>query len=761
MRTNIKAFPTLILACFLSLNLCFPISAQAKKKPKLPPTQVSVSPTTILEGESTTLVFSKAVNPSQPVTVNYALSGTAVWGTDYVVSGIPGQVTIPAGAPSASVTLTALTDNVFPEPNETVVITLRGGAGYSLPKAKKKARKPTVTIVDVVPSGPIEITSVSNSNPLPLAPLTLTTTGIAQAGVVSVRFFNDAGFLVTVPAARVNSEDGKIVIGAPLYIDPASKNITAGAVSMILIQGNSFSAPVSLNIQDLPPLSAYGLQSGAVSSAIFTLDTSLLGGRLNVLQAATVIQNVNTTSAQANTKALLASAIKAKHEVEGIAAQNSISSWGQLPDGTPIQFDRGQLDMVDRVIALYLYHQFHDAIVPPVGGQLRSLVVSSGPPDASLVVQEVVTRMTDGTFPTLISYGRGSEDHMNAGLAAISALGTSALTAAHRTIGEGPGNIAGLVTGTVTVANTFNTFLGHVQEVAVFNAYGDPTSGTAESLDIQNTADTRQLAVDLLEYYSGAAKALSLGNGVSEGASAVLSGIVRTISTGNSGAAKSDEATVDASTQPSVLSELRPVSGTFNPPLPAEAGPSSMGLCCFGTKSLGITGVSDYSGKYTALTPVNVGGTSYDNIKVTASDPVSGAELGSTTVDLTGLADHPVTVPPFTGGIITKIYDGTYSGHFSGTQSCTVPGVGTIVGPPVNNATLGPFTIFNASVIGGSGFSGSVDFTGHLNMTIPTSVGAITFTGTISILGTASGTWFFGGMPPGCRMDGTWDAHRL
>src|SRR5439155_8944831 len=504
----------------------------------LPPVQVSVSLTTIPEGESTTLVFSKAVNPAQPVTVNYVLSGTAVLGTDYVVSGTPGQVTIPAGTPSAVVTLTALTDNVFPEPNETVVITLRAGPGYKLPKAKKKARKPTVTIVDVVPSGPIEITSVSNSNPLPLAPLTLTTTGIAQAGVVSVRFFDDAGFLVTVPAARVNSEDGKIVIGAPLYIDPASKNITAGAVSMILIQGNSFSAPVSLNIQDLPPLSVYGLQPGAVSSAIFTLNTSLLGSRLNVLQASTVIQNVNTTSAQANTKALLASAIKAKHEVDGIAAQNSISSWGQLPDGTPIQFDRGQLDILDRVIALYLYHQFHDAIVPPVGGQLRSLVASSGPPDASLVAQEVVTRMTDGTFPTLISYGRGSEDHMNAGLAAFSSLGTAVLTSAQRTIGEGPGNIAGLVTGAVTVQNTFKTFLGHVQDVAAFNAYGDPTSGTAESLDIQNTADTRQLAVDLLEFYSGSAKALGLGNGFSEGASGVQSGIVRTLSMGNAGSEK-------------------------------------------------------------------------------------------------------------------------------------------------------------------------------------------------------------------------------
>src|SRR5947207_12710024 len=195
MTTNIKAFPTLILACILSLNLCFPISAHAKK-PKLPPVQVSVSLTTILEGESTTLVFSKAVNPSQPVTVNYAMGGTAVLGTDYIVSGTPGHVTIPAGAVSASVTLTTLTDNVFPEPNETVVITLRGGAGYSLPKAKKKARKPTVTIVDVIPSGPIEITSVSNSNPLPLAPISFTTTRIAQAVVVSLRFFNDVGFRV-------------------------------------------------------------------------------------------------------------------------------------------------------------------------------------------------------------------------------------------------------------------------------------------------------------------------------------------------------------------------------------------------------------------------------------------------------------------------------------------------------------------------------------------------------------------------------------
>jgi hypothetical protein len=61
--------------------------------------------------------------------VNYTMSGNAVLGTHYSLSGTPGQFTIPSGASSASVTLTELSVRKL---GKTATMTLQSGAGYTL-----------------------------------------------------------------------------------------------------------------------------------------------------------------------------------------------------------------------------------------------------------------------------------------------------------------------------------------------------------------------------------------------------------------------------------------------------------------------------------------------------------------------------------------------------------------------------------------------------------------------------------------------------
>ena len=78
---------------------------------------------------------------SAALTVNYAISGTATNGTDYV--SIPASVTIPAGASSAPVTITPVADSLA-EGDETVVIILAPDASYSFGAAFSA----TVTIQD-------------------------------------------------------------------------------------------------------------------------------------------------------------------------------------------------------------------------------------------------------------------------------------------------------------------------------------------------------------------------------------------------------------------------------------------------------------------------------------------------------------------------------------------------------------------------------------------------------------------------------------
>ena len=116
----------------------------------IPAIGVAASSSSVNEGDSVTFVFSTSiVDPVNTKTVHYQMSGKAKSGTDYMLSGSSGQVDIPAGASSASVTLSALTDKVPKEKNETVTMTLskvaKKGATYSLSSAKKA----TVTIVNV------------------------------------------------------------------------------------------------------------------------------------------------------------------------------------------------------------------------------------------------------------------------------------------------------------------------------------------------------------------------------------------------------------------------------------------------------------------------------------------------------------------------------------------------------------------------------------------------------------------------------------
>ncbi|XGW00908.1 MAG: Calx-beta domain-containing protein (plasmid) [Leptolyngbya sp. BL-A-14] len=80
---------------------------------------------------------------TDPLTVDFTVGGTATNGTDY--SAIKKSVTIPAGAASATVTVTP-TDDALVEGNETVSLTLLSGRIYKLGASETETA--TVTIAD-------------------------------------------------------------------------------------------------------------------------------------------------------------------------------------------------------------------------------------------------------------------------------------------------------------------------------------------------------------------------------------------------------------------------------------------------------------------------------------------------------------------------------------------------------------------------------------------------------------------------------------
>ena len=100
-----------------------------------PTISLAVSPGSVNEDGATNLVytFTRSGVTSGALTVNFDVSGTAAFNTDYTQSGAAsfdatlGTVTIADGASTATVTIDPAADTTV-EPDETVILTLASGS---------------------------------------------------------------------------------------------------------------------------------------------------------------------------------------------------------------------------------------------------------------------------------------------------------------------------------------------------------------------------------------------------------------------------------------------------------------------------------------------------------------------------------------------------------------------------------------------------------------------------------------------------------
>ena len=101
--------------------------------PTLPSITLAVSPASVTEDGTTNLVytFTRSGVTTNPLTVNYTLGGTATLNTDYTRTGTTNTVTFAAGSSTATVTVDPTPDTTV-ESNETVILTLAAGTGYTI-----------------------------------------------------------------------------------------------------------------------------------------------------------------------------------------------------------------------------------------------------------------------------------------------------------------------------------------------------------------------------------------------------------------------------------------------------------------------------------------------------------------------------------------------------------------------------------------------------------------------------------------------------
>nr|CAO89962.1 unnamed protein product [Microcystis aeruginosa PCC 7806] len=145
----------------------------------LPSITLAVSPSSVTEDGTTNLVytFTRTGVTTNPLTVNYSISGTATNGTDY--AALPSSIAFAAGLSTATVIVDPTADTTV-EPNETVILTLAAGTGYKVGTTTPVTGTITnddfpqlsinnITVVEGLDNNAILTVTVNNSNPQPIS----------------------------------------------------------------------------------------------------------------------------------------------------------------------------------------------------------------------------------------------------------------------------------------------------------------------------------------------------------------------------------------------------------------------------------------------------------------------------------------------------------------------------------------------------------------------------------------------------------------
>ncbi|MDE3137524.1 MAG: hypothetical protein KGL59_13185 [Acidobacteriota bacterium] len=530
-----------------------------------------------------------------------------------------------------------------------------------------------------------------------MTPLYITTAGLDISQSVSVQFSNSSGFSLTEQPTRVAS-DGTVVVAVPLYVDPSSGQIGSGAVSLVLTQGSQTSAPVTITIQDLPAVSSYGTQLGQISHVFLNYEAMRIARRIGELQAFQELpgNTVDTTQAQASLQTLLLSVIEARNDVDRVALDNTlVISGGTLPDGTPIQFDKNSLDMMDRTFGLYL-SELASVYSPPAVAARQGIqektrtarTPSAVRPSAASGAGPLVSA---ATFDSILNYIgaanslTGLTQSYSDSLAkdptfldklltvanaegALYGLATLGGSTAQTVVGAAYGS---LVSG-VAVMNDAGMELGDLSYIIYASHYGgDPAVLQEAQADINNRShdaliNTIQAELNLATVggYFG-----SFGSGVIgsflniENAGGQVAIQSASLMTSVYGCVTSPDGPCYGAIEQTALNLAGEVTQVFssatqgfaevtgtatisNSQGSTLAADTGVEIGSFDVTGSEVTALGDPGGNYDFFIPLGAPNTDYTNLTLTAFDPVSDIILSSTTVNLSGLTTTTPTILP-------------------------------------------------------------------------------------------------------------------
>ncbi len=509
------------------------------------------------------------------------------------------------------------------------------------------------------------VQSVSSASPTPLSPLQLTVTGLDMTQPISLKFSNSAGYSVTDQPIRTTT-GGLVVVAVPLYANPTTMNHSAGTVSLVLSQNGKSAAPITLNIQDLPTVASFGMSPGQISHDFLIHDTTLTGGAIGRLATAQLATGIDTSAARSALNTSFVDSIMARNDVDRVMiTPSTVILGGIATDGNQTQFDSTSLDMMDRVIGVYLSEIYGSnaslrngtlkGVEQPLGVQhgtavqtsfatfVQALTQVNGAVETAKAVRQGQT--SESTLDYALAVGKGINAYVGV---LANAGGNSAL--------EKNAGVAGGLFALYDVLDDTGKMLGD----AYFLYQAADGTDPAVLQEAQNEID--QLSNKTFFDSAGlllAAATLAVketqvvANGVIQGGQFALN-VAQAYATGGT-ASQTEVMEGQIASAMTTGSHFAEIKGQVNISNSQGIGAAQSGLdlCCFGAGSLGIIDVADTTGAYDTYVPLGLPSTSYGGLNLSVYDPVTSSTITSSTVSLTGATTTaPKVIPTLSGSCV-------------------------------------------------------------------------------------------------------------
>jgi hypothetical protein len=432
------------------------------------------------------------------------------------------------------------------------------------------------------------------------------------------------------------------------------------------------------------------VQPGQISHAFFLYHAMRIARRIGELQA---FQNfpgntVDTTSAQGTLLPLLSSVITARDDIDRVSTNPSlVINGGTLPKGTPIQFDQYSLDLMDRVIGLYLNSEMASALpalkkggsraAVPVHSSYKKTVHRRTSLDPLVSIHPLGSQCTGSstmcgilnaisTATNLTGITQGYSDLFKkqdqSALDPILAVGggLSAFYGLADNVGlsNEAGPFLGAIVSSVALLQNFGMELGDLAFIMVASHNGTDPSVIAEAeADIQqqgnqawiNTIQAELSLAEIGEYAESvvAQGALQGAEFLTSAYACATSECMGVVENAASQLASEVNSVFSSATQGFVeLTGIADISNSQGSFLSSESG---IELGPFDTSNE-ISALADPGGDYDFFVPLQSANTDYTNLTLSAFDPISDQILASELLNLGTLTTDQITqLPTVTG----------------------------------------------------------------------------------------------------------------